>query len=329
MALTAAVPGGAVAGPLEDAEPRAVEVLLDASRGPEAQVRMHAAEVVEAMPERALPLVQLAIDDPNPAVRFAALVNVGRLKLSSLAARAAEMAGDADEPGYVRAAAAFAADRNGREVDLSPIIRLLWDNSPGQRANAALLLGLSGRRSAIPMLRDAANDPLPRARPVQRELLGLQVSEALVRLGSEEELQVIRGSAYSSFGEVRVLAVLTLGRLGDGGMHGNFVTMLARDEAELRLAAAEALARLGSNEGLPVSLEAARSVGPQSAAVRAQAAVALGQALVAASPSDGAGPQPQAALLGDARQALLTLLNDPDATVRVAAAAAVLEVVDR
>ena len=51
-------------------------------------------------------------------------------------------------------------------------------------------------------------------------------------------------------------------------MQGNFVTLLAREEPELRLAAAEALARLGSLEGLPVMMEAATQPGPKHAAVR-------------------------------------------------------------
>ena len=323
--LAGAVAAGA--GPVEDAEPRAVAVLQDAARAPQAQLRMHATEMAQAMPDRALPLMRLAVDDPNPAVRFAALVNVGRLKLDALAERAAELVKDPDEPGYVRAAAAFAAGQNGVAADHAPIITLLWHDEPGQRANAALLLGLSGQRSAIPMLRDAANDEMPRARPVQRELLALQISEAMVRLGSEEELQVIRGLAYSSFGEVRVLAVLTLGRLNDGGMQGNLVTMLARPEVELRLAASEALARLGSAEGLPVMMEAVNRQGEESAAVRAQAAVALGQAMQA-NPRGG-DDDGRRDLWAEARQALVALLDDPDPAVRVAAAAAVLEAADR
>ena len=124
-----------------------------------------------------------------------------------------------------------------------------------------------------------------------------------------------------------MLAVLTLGRLGDGGMQGNLVTMLARPEVELRLAAAEALARLGSTEGLPVMLEAVRRADDGSVAVRAQAAVALGQAL-RAGPS-GDAPEALQGLLLEARQKLVALLDDPDPTVRVAAAAAVLEAQDR
>ena len=113
LLLFAAGVGAAAAGPLEDATLRAVATLQDAARDPKPQVRMHATEMAQAMPNRALPLVRSAIDDPNPAVRFAALVNVGRLGLEGLAERAGELARDPQEPDYVRAAAAFAAMRNG------------------------------------------------------------------------------------------------------------------------------------------------------------------------------------------------------------------------
>ncbi len=298
--------GAQTAGHLRDAQPRAVRILLDATRSDDAELRMHAIEGSKSMPDRALPLVQLALDDLNPAVRFAALVTAGRLEFESLGKKALEMSKDDQQPGYVRAAAVFAAHRCGQPADLGRLAALLWNPDIGVRSNAAMLLGLSGESSAIPMLRESANDPLTRTRPISREILRLQIAEAVVLLGSDEDLKAIRGAAYSSEDEIRILAVLMLGRLNDQGMRGNFVGFLAKSPVELRLAAAEALARMGSLEGIPVMIEAARMDQPT---VRAQAAFALGQAA------------------HDTRcaMALEGLLEDAEPKVRIAAAAAILE----
>jgi HEAT repeat protein len=281
-------------------------MLLNASRAESAQQRMHAVEAAQWAGERALPLIQLAMDDPNPAVRFAALVNVGRLKLDSLAGRAEKLAGATAQPIYVRAAAAYAAAANGREADLSPIVELLWHRQAGQRANAAILFGLLGDRAAVPMLLDAANDPMHRIEPIERELARLQIADALLQLGHEDSLKVLRGAVYSNSDEVRVLAIMLLGRAQDAEMAGNFTRLMAKDPIELRLAAAEALARIGNDEGLPLVLFAADN---ELATVRSQAAFALAQM------SD----RPKA------QQKLTALLDDPDPMVRIAAAAGVLQ----
>ncbi|MEL7087647.1 MAG: HEAT repeat domain-containing protein [Planctomycetota bacterium] len=300
----------AAAGPIQDAEPRAVQVLLDASRSDRALLRMNAIEGAKAMPDRALPMVQLALDDPNPAVRFAALVTAGRLQLEGVGRRAQRMSADPEQPDYVRAAAIFAAHRTGHKADLGRLAEMMYHPDLRQRSNAALLFGLTEDPSVIPVLKDAAQQPMWRAEPLQRELVRIQIAEALLNLGEEDSLKAIQGAAYSSDDEVRVLAVIMLGRAGDRSMRGNLTNFLAKDPVELRLAAAEALARIGSGEGLPVMLESAEMPRPT---VRAQAAFALGQL----------ADNPRAAA------ALLQLLDDADPVVRVAAAAAVLDAIHR
>lgn len=304
------IPAPAAAGPIQDAEPKAVQTLLDASRSDQALLRMNAIEATKAMPGRALPMVQLALDDPNPAVRFAALVTAGRLQLDGVGRRAQAISNDPEQPDYVQAAAIFAAHRCGQEADLGRMAEMLYHPDLRQRSNAAMLFGLSEDPSVIPVLKDAAQQPMWRAEPLQRELVRLQITEALLNLGEEESLKALQGAAYSSDDEVRVMAVLMLGRAGDRSMRGNLTTFLAKDPVELRLAAAEALARIGSSEGLPVMLEAAAM---EQSTVRGQAAFALGQLT----------QNEQAAA------ALLKLLDDPDPAVRIAAAAAVLDEVNR
>jgi len=300
----------AAAGPLEDAEPRAVQILLEASRSEDALLRMHAVEGAKSMPDRALPMVQLALRDENPAVRFAALVTVGRLQFDSLALQAVRLADDQDQPQFVQAAALFAAARCGEDVDLGRLAAMLWDDQLQTRSNAALLFGLSENRAVVPVLLDAAEAPMDRSRPIERELVRLQLTEALINLGHDESLKALRGAAYSSHDEVRILATLMLGRTLDRGMEGNLIGFLAKNPVELRLAAADSLARMGSFEGLPVMLEGAQM---PTSTVRSQAAFALGQA--------SSNPEAVAQLIA--------LLDDPEARVRIAAAAAMLEAINR
>lgn len=294
------------AQPMSKAEPRAVQVLLEASRSEDALLRMHAVEGAKSMPNRALPMVQLALEDANPAVRFAALVTTGRLKLDSLGPRALRLSNDAQQPDFVEAAAIFAAYRCGEDADLGRLAAMLWSPDRGMRSNAALLFGLTENPDVVPVLLDAAEAPMDRSQPIDRELVRLQITEALLNLGHEPSLKALRGAAYSTHDEVRILATLMIGRAGDGGMKGNLIGFLAKNPIEFRLAAAEALARLGSLEGLPVMMEAAAM---PAATLRSQAAFALAQA----------ADDPRAAAQ------LMRLLDDPDAMVRIAAAAATLE----
>lgn len=334
-ALTAPTPAMAQREvPLPQAPPnpdaRAVEVVLEASRSTRAEMRANAVEAVQHAPERALPLVQAALEDENAGVRFAALYVVGRLQMHALAPAVRAQLERGDEPNAsVRAALVFAAARLGIADDatVSKMAIYLFDPDPRVRSNAALLVGELGQPEAALMLRHASARPQGDRNPqIEWALLRLQVAEAIAKIGDaapdplsvapelvEETsglgLRAVRAATYSTFDEVRVLAVLALGRLRDESFWGNLNNFLNPSEAqpiEFKLAAAKALADLGrADRGLFVALPAARH--PLST-VRAQAAFALGSA----------GSR-------EAKSTLAALLNDPEQPVRLAAAAAWLE----
>ncbi|MEE9404311.1 MAG: HEAT repeat domain-containing protein [Algisphaera sp.] len=294
---------------------RAIAIVRNIAHHDNPQLRMRAIETVQHLDSRtALPLIQEALNDDHPAVRYAALVTVGKTPLPWLADAALAHAHDTQQPDYVRAAGTFAAHKTApspdRPIDLTPLTTLLWSKASGMRANAAVLLGDSGEVAAKPMLRDAALNPPARTAALDQELLDLQIREALAKLGDEEQIKKIRLACYSNFDEVRVLAVLMLGRLNDHSLSGNFIGFLAKDPMELRLAAAQSLAELGNPEGLPVAQLAARSQHPS---IRSQAALTLGR-IAHASPQNNT-----------IQPALGRLLNDSDPGVRLAAASAVLD----
>ncbi len=311
---------------------QAIEEVRKSATAADPLLRMRAIETAQQLGAAAEPLIRAGVHDPHPAVRYAAWVTAGRLLVPSLADQARAAAQQADESDYVRAAAAFASAKitsslpqTGSDsvvpdtpTDLGPLAALLWSDRPGMRANAAVLLGESGEASARAMLHDAAKRPTPRASATDQALLDLQVHEAMVKLGDEEQLKPLRLAAYSKDDEVRVLAVLMLGRLGDRTMEGAVMNLLDDDPQELRLAAAQALGDLGWPDGLPVALAGSTS---QLERIRSQAALAVGRAAHAI-------PTAETDLNIQAREAahhtLDRLLNDPSLAVRLAAAAAVL-----
>ena len=267
-------------------------------------VRANAVETGQWIPDRVAELVHMGLRDQHEAVRFSAAVLVGRLKLEGMVASVKELGGDASVS--VRAAILYALQRCDEPVDLSPMATILFQSDPTVRGNAAMLLGQLGDPSAIPMLSSAAKSPLPHVVTSEQEaVVRIQIAEAIVNLGDESAIEVVRAQAYAQSEEVRIMAVRMLGRLRDRRFERALVAMLDQNPIERRLAAAESLVRLGNTIGLEQILAGCRIHLPT---VRAQAALALGLFT-----SDRAV------------EARMRMLQDPSQQVRLAAAAAIFQ----
>ncbi len=291
----------------ENLRDKAVTQIVASAKSGDPFLRANAIEAAQPLEDRVRPLARLGLTDQHPAVRFAALMTIGKLKLADLANATKPLLDD--DNASVRAAAIYALRRNGVKIDVSPLSQMLASQDPALRGNAAMVVGLLGDASAIGMLKETAQVPIPRANAAQDAIIRLQVAEAIVRLGDASTLDAIRAGAYSQFDEVRVLAVTLMGQLGDRRFEKAVGNMLDKPPVELRLAAAGALARFGHADGLPVAVEAA---GSEIQAVRAQAAMTL-----ALFP------------LAQANETLARLLDDPSEQVRLAAAAALVMPVRR
>lgn len=287
---------------IAELRPVAVEQIVASARSPHAMLRANAIEAAQPMKDRVRPIAQLALEDGNPGVRFAALATIGKLRLTDLAPAVARHLDDRSPS--VRAAALFAQRVCGANNDISPMAAMISSQDVGLRGNVALLLGMMGDRSAAPMVKDLARTPLKKSSAVQVAIVNIQVAEALVKLGDDEALDAIRSGAYSQFDEVRVLSVQMMGRMGDRRMERALVEFLKTPPVELQLAAAESLMRLGHKDGLRIALESSASALPT---VRSQAALTLGLFSEA-----------------EAAEALGRLLKDESEAVRLAAAAAVI-----
>jgi HEAT repeat protein len=292
------------------AQNRAVQQILVSAKSQDPILRANALEAAEALPNRLGPLVQQALMDQSSVVRYAALLTIGKLKLSGVAANARQYINDPNES--VRAAAIFALSRNfgtqggnGFAVDISPMAGLLMSNNPTTRGNVAYLMGLMGDDTAIPLLKAAARMRLPTAPQAREVLIRVQIAEAIYRLGETEVLDSIRAGMFSQFDEVRILSVQILGRIYDRQWEPAIENALKKDPIELKLASAGTLGRFGNRKGLDIILDAAQS---QSVLLRSQAAICLG--MFRNEPT--------------ATQMLIGMLTDQSEPVRLAAAAGLL-----
>lgn len=220
----------------------ALQILTKASRSDRPVLRANAIEAMQMMPERALPMTRRGLVDANPAVRFAAVVTAGMLGFESLTEDIRPLVEDANPS--VRAAAMYALYRLGREINITPLAGMLAGEDPGLRSNVAMILGLMGDQSAIPMLRQAGTRPMPRVSEQRVAVVRIQIAEAMARLGDEGALSSLRAGAHSTIGEVRVIAINAIGALGDEKGAAMMQVLLDNQPVEVRLAAAGAIARV-------------------------------------------------------------------------------------
>lgn len=314
----------------------AIRIVQVMARDQDPFLRANAIEAMQSVPDRALPVAQLGLDDEHPAVRFTALVTIGKMRLRELGPAAVRALDDPDDS--VRAAAMFAARRCGQEVDISELADMLASPNPSVRGNVVMLLGMMGDPSALPMIEAMAQVPMPNQRVdnLRRTIVRVQFAEAQVLLGDPEAISPLRAAAYSEFDEVRVLAVTMLGRLRDASAETALMAMVqGRDKPiELKLAAAEAVSHIGGRAAVKQLLDQSEFVlqtcGSDNPVLRSQAVITAGSLDSARRrvyrelmPSD---PPAIWRLFEDKSMvaAMARLMGDAHPQVRLSAAAAVL-----
>jgi len=289
----------------------ALALLLEAAASENPQMRANAIEALSAAPSRAADAARAGLVDDNLAVRYVSAMTCAELRDRSL--RPAVEALLDDPSPVVRAAAIGASIRLGGNADPSPLGQLLMGSGdPRKRAQAAFILGEIGDPSALPMLRDAARRSPQTATLAELRLLRLQIAEAMAKLGDPTAIATVRAALYPSRPEeleAAALAVQILGEINDRRSVDQLIYLIERSgvdrmPAEVRLAAAAALAKLGERGGGFVADEYADS---DQDVLRAQAAAVYGEL---------GGPENAGKVRG--------LMDDPDPLVRVAAAAAAL-----
>ncbi len=292
---------------------QAITVLQTLSVSNDPQTRANALEALMPARTRLRGPVAAGLADENEGVRAVAAVIAGRAGIRDLAPQLRGLLSDPSP--YVRVGSMYALRAMRQNIDLTPMSVLLLESpDPRLRAQTAFLLGELGDDSALPMLRQALHQRLNTATEEQRRLLELQIAEAMVKLGDDSGLEGIRAALYPAYPnelELATLAVQILGRLGDKSSIGSLINLSEYRQggrkmpAEIRLAVAEAVGRMGRREGWFIAEEYIHDQDPLK---RALAARVLGQTRRAVDLAT-----------------LRTMMDDPSEAVRVAAAGAVLE----
>ncbi|HVX84339.1 MAG TPA: HEAT repeat domain-containing protein [Phycisphaerae bacterium] len=307
---TSPPPGPAERAVLE----KAIGVLQEQFTSNDPAARANCVEAIQPLNDpRSTAMIEAALHDPEWVVRFAGAMAAGRRKLQELQPELEQMTQDAN--GSVRVGAVFALRRLGEPAarHQQVVDAALSDRDPATRANAALVLGLLGDRSAIGLLQSRALETDQRVR--------LEITAALARLGDADAQRVIVAQAMSKYGEDEWMAMDVCGDLPEQASAKPLLMGLEDAPAGTpaqdvpltvirQLVAARSLARQGSIQGADIAVRHLADPEPE---LRGLAALALGEIL---SP------------IG-ARQRLAPLLDDPDPSVRRSAAAAVVKVFAR
>ena len=292
-----------------------IQRLIAMAGSPNPQVRANAIEGLSRAGSKAEPTVALAMTDENPGVRSVAALVAGRSRFTALVPTLRMMTTDQSE--FVRASAIGALFMMGEQVDPTELATMLLDARNARvRAHAAFVLGEMGDASAVQMLRQAWANSSRSISEIERRLLRLQIAEALIKLGDDTSIDAVRAALYPSRPdelEATALAVQIIGEVGDRESIDQLI-YLADDSdrsrvmpAEVRLAVAQSLARLGLSQG---GFIADQYLNSPIDTVRAQAAAVYGRT---------GRPEHLAQLR--------IMLDDPSELVRVAAAAGALDLV--
>jgi HEAT repeat protein len=294
---------------------RALEELVSAASSTYALERANAIEGLLFAPSRLQPIAAMGLTDANEGVRSVAAMVVGRAKIADLTPAVRGMVHDSSP--YVVCSAIYALDRNGVDVDPTPLGRFLFEGTTaGIRGHAAFILGEMGRPSALAMLSDAARAVTSSGSGIEQRLVELQIAEAMIKLGDRSKLDTVRASLLPSSAdelEATALAAQIIGSVKDRESSKGLVWLAANEDQrgaslppEVLLAITGALAELGVRGGSPMPM---RFESHADETVRAQAAYVYGQI----------GKRDDLARLE-------LLLDDESGLVRVAAATATLRI---
>ena len=296
---------------------KAIAVAEKLATSQNAEIRANAMEACGNVSDRLKGAIAKGLTDKNQGVRTVAAMTIGKRKMKTLTADVESLL--KDESGFVRAAALYALVTNGQTVDQTPLATLLLrDSSPRVRSHVAYIMGEIGNKSALGLIRHASREKIELATEAENKAFQLQLSEAMVKLGDGPQVDSIRAALYGGPEELETtaLAAQILGQLGDRGAIAHLTNMaMYKDKAGNRLPAdvemciATALCRLGETDAARLGLD---HLTDTNVIFRKQAAAVLGAS-------------------GDADHlpALQLLLDDPEETVQIAAADAILKITEK
>jgi HEAT repeat protein len=221
----------------------ALTVLQNGLKDRNAYIRSYAAESAAVTQRKELmPLIIPLLNDPTVGVRFAAAAASGDMQCTACTKQITALLKDENES--VRLAAAYALAKVNQPGHVGMIRASLKSTDQTARANAALLLGKLGNLQDLPLLYNTLHDP------DSTEKVRMQAVESIARLGDEKMYRSkLWALQISKYADDRVMGIRGMGALNTPESRNAILTMLTDDIPEVRLAAAEQLARLGDKRG--------------------------------------------------------------------------------
>lgn len=293
---------------------KAIMQLTNAANASAPEERANAIEALTLAPGRLATVIGPALVDPNPGVRGIAAMSVGKARLRSVSNLVQPLLSDPSP--LVRISAIYALMRCDQPVDPTPLAEFLLNSDPLVRSQAAFVLGELGERSALGPLQEAARRTLPKAAPAAVRLMDLQIAEARAKLGDDSALVDIRMALFPARPEdleATALAAQIVGQVGDRSSMDRLIYLTAEWDkerrpmpAEIRLAAAASLAKLGRRQGSFIADMYRKS---ELDMQRAHAAMVYGETGWA-----------------ENLDVLSEMMQDPSGRVRVAAAAGIIKI---
>jgi HEAT repeat protein len=271
---------------LESAENSSDEVL-----------RAHALEVLKKLnaPD-AGPTIMAKLGDNSRLVRKSAALAAGELQYRPVQTRLNQMLETAN--GSERIAIIFALHRMGDPSHSHELEKTAVDSDPHIRGDTAMVLGMLGEKSAVPMLHAMLKDTDRAVR--------LESAEALWKLGDPLGSDGLEAATLSANPDDRMVALLALAEPRDTQVLGNIEGLLTDDYVEVALVAARAAGMLGSDDGYGLALQSASSSDVGQRVLAGMALASIGRA--------------------DAQPALRKLLADTNPDARLVAAGAILAI---
>lgn len=224
-------------------KPRAKIILENGLKSENPRLRSSAIEItVQTDQKEMLPHITRLTTDPIVPVRFNALVALGDMRSLSCEAIVKQALNDPDV--NVRIAAAYSLVKFNQVQYVDQVRAAANSSDQTVRANAALLLGKIGNPENIELLYQVlqADDSIDKVR--------LNAVESIALLGDERMYRSkLWALLISKFSDDRVIGIRGMGALNTLEAKNAIVTMLQDDVLEVRLAAAEQLARMGDKQG--------------------------------------------------------------------------------
>jgi len=235
-------------------EAEAFQIIQNSLSDTNPLAKVNAIEVIATTGQvKFMPQVQRLLQDEFTPVRFAAALAVGDLKYSpakNSISRLLDKKNIKDEDVNVIIAASYAMGRLGATEYFEVIRKALNSNDQTVKSNAAFLLGKTGDKSSLDLLKSAQEDKNT------SDKVRFQILEARARLGDEEVLQKLWAIVYSAFADDRILGIRAIGLLGTSKARDILVTKLDDNVLEVRLTTAQQLGkfndRIGETEVLDV-----------------------------------------------------------------------------